>query len=589
MDINRLLGGLIRPQETVDPKLLELRIGQVVRGVVLQMLADREAIVSISGVPVRAKLDAPLRQGQVTLMQVQPESEPGTILFKTLQASKVPIPESSLGEVVRTFGLPDTEMNRMLLRDLHAAGIKLDKPTIAMFMRAMETMPAPSGPTNAAAEQWLSAAIVAYKKELPLSPELIAPLRQALHGPPIGRLVAALQDALAMHSDVDKTQARTATGEASVRQAVVLLQEAVSRWTQITASLQAALLGADKTGEAAAQPASERVGTAQLAPLPLPAQPGVNQPQGGQLASTQQPAEPQAPVAASPQSHLSPQQHSSVAEARPAQANEPKTNSPSPLLGQQIAEREPAPGGAVVRTDTDTIPNEGRLPAHREDTWIKALLRHLGMDYERRAYQQLGAQAAVEPEVLESMKETMKGVVLQILSDPAAPPALKETAQQLLQHITGLQLLLAADRNAPYTLMTMMIPVGGSEHPDEQATVQIQARKRKGGQIDADNCRLIFDLQMKSMGDTLIDVQVVSRVVSLQVHNNHPIIGEMLAASRSEIEAALTGLGFQFISMKQLPYPDRQTASRQSLADEQLPAAVNPYHAKPYKGVDLRV
>src|SRR5690606_33778523 len=156
MDINRLLGGLIRSTEAADPKLLELRIGQVVRGVVLQMLADREAIVSIAGMPVRAKLDAPLQQGHATLLQVQPESEPGTILLRTLNESKVPIADSSLGDVVRNFGLTDTESNRMLLRDLHAAGIKLDKPTIAMFTRAMDSMPVLTGAARAVTEQWLA-------------------------------------------------------------------------------------------------------------------------------------------------------------------------------------------------------------------------------------------------------------------------------------------------------------------------------------------------------------------------------------------------------------------------------------------------
>ena len=62
--------------------MLELKVGQIVKGVVLQLLSDQEALVNIGGTQVRAKLETPLKQGDVTMLQVQPESNGGQILLE---------------------------------------------------------------------------------------------------------------------------------------------------------------------------------------------------------------------------------------------------------------------------------------------------------------------------------------------------------------------------------------------------------------------------------------------------------------------------------------------------------------------------
>ena len=125
----------------------------------------------------------------------------------------------------------------------------------------------------------------------------------------------------------------------------------------------------------------------------------------------------------------------------------------------------------------------------------------------------------------------------------------------------------------------------------DMASVHIQSKQRQGGGLDADNCRLLFDLRMSTLGDTLVDVQVVNRIVSLQVHNDFPMIGNLLDSLKPEIESAMNEIGFQFISMKHVPYPDptvERSGEATPLADSR-PSMSATYHSKPYKGVDFRV
>ena len=65
MNIGSLIRGLLGEQKPGDAKTLELKPGQVVRGVVMNVSEDgQEAVVQIQGVQVKAKLETPLRAGK---------------------------------------------------------------------------------------------------------------------------------------------------------------------------------------------------------------------------------------------------------------------------------------------------------------------------------------------------------------------------------------------------------------------------------------------------------------------------------------------------------------------------------------------
>jgi hypothetical protein len=179
--------------------------------------------------------------------------------------------------------------------------------------------------------------------------------------------------------------------------------------------------------------------------------------------------------------------------------------------------------------------------------------------------------------------------LLQLHALADTPPAVKDSAQQLLQQITGQQLLLSPDRTSMFSHITMMIPMYNDSR-QQTAAVHIQSRKGSRGEIDATNCRLVFDLQMKSIGDTLVDVQVYNKIVSLHVHNDHDFVANLLDGSRDEIAASLHNVGYQFLSLKCTPFPE-QTGELSAAASGDIGrnADTTRYVSKPYKGVDIRV
>ncbi|MNI07519.1 hypothetical protein D3C73_605290 [compost metagenome] len=253
--------------------------------------------------------------------------------------------------------------------------------------------------------------------------------------------------------------------------------------------------------------------------------------------------------------------------------------------------------------------------AESDPNWISRLLKSVGVEHENQL-----AKLAEKPEALLPLKtkedallstlsmleptvdadgvqkpvaETLKSLLLQMTSSNDLPAPLKESAQQALQQITGQQLLLTNDRASMFSHMTLFVPfMDGSGQ--QSAAVHIQSRKGSRGEIDVNNCRLLFDLQMKTMGNTLVDVQVVNRIVSLHVHNDHPWIASLMEGSKEEIAAALNKVGYQFVSLKTSPFPEMTAAkdngaSKTSSSDGSRLDVQSFYQPKTYKGVDFRV
>jgi hypothetical protein len=653
MNISQLLRGIVgSAQQPVDAKSIELKVGEVVKGIVLQLLAEQDAMVNIGGVPLRARLETPLQVGQMTLLQVQPESSNGQIVLKPLGSTNVQILESSLPDVIKNLGMKDTEANRSLVQQLHAAGIPLNAKTIKAFQPIGNMSPIGQIPQ----EQWTEAAIVAYKKGLPLKSEIVLPLQQVMFGKglpqSLEQLKGSLQQIIQLSIPNDKNSdhmalirklvdtinslstGRVVTSPNSQEQGGKVTNQAVNASQQVLNQAGRSIL-ANEGGVATtkqgtiAQPLTQATSMStsqaspQVSPQASPQANGTSAPVVSNAPTAPTPASAatlptaQAPLATPASAHtaaVSP----SIASAPPTAtvsantAANPTTATPQSTppvntdqtaaasLSSRIIGTEHTQASGIHSNQGQNAEQllrgaepikSGEVASGATDPWIKQLLKQLGVDHEHRAAN-LFTQSANAPDAdeLQFRHETVKGLLLQLASSDQLPQSVKEAAQQIVQQITGQQLLLGAERGSPFSLVTLFVPIK-HENGTDTASVHIQSKRKHGGNLDADNCRLLFDLRMSTLGDTLVDVQVMNRIVSLQVHNDFPLIGNLLDSLKPEIEAAMNEIGFQFISLKNVPYPNPTTGriGDAALASDSRSAVSTTYHSKPYKGVDLKV
>lgn len=280
----------------------------------------------------------------------------------------------------------------------------------------------------------------------------------------------------------------------------------------------------------------------------------------------------------------------SASTAAPAQPGAATQAAPASQGGQAAAAAggvpQPLPAGA------DALPAGGSAAApagaaaapvtHEGDPWVGRVLKLLGAEHEQQAVHGAAAQARVGDVASPGTADSLKGLLLQLASSDGAPAALKDAAGQAVQFLTGQQLLLTTDRSAAFAQMHWFIPITGPDG-EETASVQIQSRRGQRGELDASNCRLWFDLDMKSLGPTLVDVHVVNNIVSLRVLNDREGMGLLLESGREEIHRALDKLGYQLLTFKAEPWPVGQEpgAERKMTASD--------YSPERYKGVDMRV
>jgi hypothetical protein len=270
---------------------------------------------------------------------------------------------------------------------------------------------------------------------------------------------------------------------------------------------------------------------------------------------------------------------------------------PAVAAGQELAPAAGMPRGetsaaAASPTQPDTAP-----PADAE-SWVGRVLKLLGAEHEQQAVRG-GAVAAAETARAgtgtaalgsagvggDRATDTLKGVLLQIMSSSEVPPAVKEAASGLVQQLTGQQLLLNTDRTAPFAQVTLFLPLHGSDG-QETASVHIQSRRGRKGELDAANCRLWFDLDMKQIGQTLVDVQVVDRIVSLKLHNNDPWVLELLEHRREDIKTAVESIGYQLSGLRTEPLPELKLST--DLVGTSTSKLID-YVPDAYKGVDYRI
>ncbi|OAB43401.1 hypothetical protein [Paenibacillus glacialis] len=709
MNIGSLIRGLLGDSKPGDIKQLDVKTGQVVRGVVLSVSDDgQEAEIQIQGVKVHAKLETPLQQGQATMLQVQSPDEGGMMVLKPLsESSSTSLTAKSMGDVLTAVGLTDTKANREMIQTLQASGVPLTKENATLFKAILMEKPA-----GVPSEQWLQSAAIAFQRGLPMTGESVRGLQQAVFGPPLHQLLSGLSEQLTLLAN-HAGEALQSKGMTESQVTVGTTQVSGTTGTQDTAGKTGSIVGAQVAQ--GSQGAQASTGTSSEAPGKGVATQGTA---SGTAASSGAAATPLQPLLAKLQDILqqlrgtqlpanSPSQGSTVA-VLPATASPsgggnitgvaaPVADSLSGVVTPPASATAAAPGGtaAVVppaATQTAASMAEAPVGASRqpaptqgEAPWVGRMLKLLGAEHEQQALRggvtpqaqqvpqgataagnmPLGNTAAAVPllqpqptptagngaptvphagvtapstsattptvnlpvatqeqvtqptsdaplahiakgtpeamlrgvnaistlpgniisqEVIGLNQDSLKGLLLEMLDRTDLPPTLKEAAQQLVQHMTGQQLLLNTDRTAPFAQVTMFIPLNGQDG-QETASVHIQARRGKKGELDASNCRLWFDLDMKHLGSTLVDVRVVDKIVSLKIHNDHEWMTSLIEDRRDEISQAIHSIGYQLLSLKSEPLPIPTVAK----VDGKQGSVTSEYTPPTYKGVDMRI
>ncbi|MBM7692286.1 hypothetical protein JOC77_001716 [Peribacillus deserti] len=203
----------------------------------------------------------------------------------------------------------------------------------------------------------------------------------------------------------------------------------------------------------------------------------------------------------------------------------------SSLSGKQQIDYSLNKLGSEIASRLDVGPMQLRAGQYSEDmNWFfSSIVKDFGPDFSKaddiklhlkQMIKDLGLEQFLSAPIQEAEPDTqsaLKFALTQFLNS-SDEKLLKQTAEQLLHRMHAQQLL--SNENGPLQNMVMQIPLPFNEQISD-LTVQWNGRKSPDGSIDSSYCRILFYLELGSLNEVAVDMQVQNRIVRLTVYNQH--------------------------------------------------------------------
>lgn len=207
---------------------------------------------------------------------------------------------------------------------------------------------------------------------------------------------------------------------------------------------------------------------------------------------------------------------------------------------------------------------------------LKKFISHFGFDYEHNLHQFINNKTKDGS----FHTEMVKPLLIQFINEQ--PPLMqKEAAEQLLNRITGLQVL--SQETGPIMQFVVQIPISFWNKTTD-LTMQWSGRKKPNGKIDPDFCRILFYLDLEHIKETMIDVQVQNRIMRITVINENQELKKLAMKFLGELKEKLSALNFH-LSAVHFETPHEQLL-KPSPASKKLRSVFDP---NKYQGVDLKI
>ncbi|MER2088116.1 MAG: hypothetical protein ABS920_00155 [Sporosarcina sp.] len=161
------------------------------------------------------------------------------------------------------------------------------------------------------------------------------------------------------------------------------------------------------------------------------------------------------------------------------------------------------------------------------------------------------------------LAETLKPQLLTLMHNPSISPALREAADTVVMRMNGP--LLQSGENGVQHQLVMQVPLEFFGKRID-ATLHWNSRMKKDGKMDSRFARILFYLDFESIKNTVIDMQVQNRIVSVTVFNADEtlkIIGDPL---QQRLKEGLESTGYKLsgVFFKKFEEEEKNTAKQKN-------------------------
>ena len=238
---------------------------------------------------------------------------------------------------------------------------------------------------------------------------------------------------------------------------------------------------------------------------------------------------------------------------------------------QQLTNMSKNPGVSNVFTQTIIQAEQQvlqQLDGKAFEFAIKEVLRSLGFGYE--------AKLGNNSEEIRQLASQLKPQIVELLQNQTISTAMRDSAETVLARMNGLQIL--SNENGPQQQLLMQVPLEFLGKKMD-ATLEWNGRMKEDGKIDSDFARIMFYLQLDTLKETVVDMQVQNRVVSITLYNNDGQLASVVEKFKETLKQGLSSVGYQLSGVFVKSFEEQKITSALKSKAKALDA----------QGVDIRI
>lgn len=199
---------------------------------------------------------------------------------------------------------------------------------------------------------------------------------------------------------------------------------------------------------------------------------------------------------------------------------------------------------------------------------MKEVLKNLGFSYE--------AKINHPNEDVRKLAVELKPQLVELIQNQAISTPLKDHANSLLNRMNGLQLLSNENGHQHQLLMQVPLEFLGKKM---DATLEWNGRMKEDGKIDSDFARIMFYLHLETIEETVVDMQVQNRVVTISLYNNDVRLQPIANMLKESLKEGLVTVGYKLSGVFVKTFDEQKISSS---LNSKLPS-------KESQGVDIRI
>lgn len=200
---------------------------------------------------------------------------------------------------------------------------------------------------------------------------------------------------------------------------------------------------------------------------------------------------------------------------------------------------------------------------------MRQTLLFTGLNYEHSLIQDI---------TNEDHLETIKSMLIKLTNQ--GNNIISERAQQLLHFINGLQIQSVYETN-DFIQASLLVP-GEKVNLNNDLYLDFESNKTEDGEINPDYCRILFYLDLSHLQETIIDMNIQKRIISLTVFNNNISLKRSSDVFEHVLKDNLLKLDYELATITFKPLEQNETQSKSKLFQSRT-------YKPSYEGFDFKV